>query len=61
MKDNETPFYLISLIEHKPDVDYNVVMQAFCLPHGDKNEESSDWDAGACGRRKDNFIGGDAV
>ena len=29
MKDDETPFYLISLIEHKSDVDYNVVMQIF--------------------------------
>lgn len=29
MKDDETPFYLISLIEHKSDVDYNVVMQVF--------------------------------
>ncbi len=25
----DTPFYLISLIEHKSDVDYNVVMQVF--------------------------------
>lgn len=29
MKDDETAFYLISLIEHKSDVDYNVVMQVF--------------------------------
>lgn len=29
MKNNETPFYLISLIEHKSNVDYNVVMQVF--------------------------------
>lgn len=29
IKTNETPFYLISLIEHKSDVDYNVVMQVF--------------------------------
>ena len=29
VKTNETPFYLISLIEHKSDVDYNVVMQVF--------------------------------
>lgn len=27
LKENETPFYLISLIEHKSKVDYNVVMQ----------------------------------
>ena len=26
-RNNEIPFYLISLIEHKSDVDYNVVMQ----------------------------------
>ena len=26
-ENNETPFYLISLIEHKSKVDYNVVMQ----------------------------------
>lgn len=29
LKDEKTPFYLISLIEHKTDVDYNVVMQIF--------------------------------
>lgn len=29
IKDNETPFYLISLIEHKSQIDYNVVMQVF--------------------------------
>lgn len=29
VKNNETPFYLISLIEHKSKVDYNVVMQVF--------------------------------
>lgn len=29
MKGNNTPCYLISLIEHKSDVDYNVVMQVF--------------------------------
>ncbi len=29
LQDAETPFYLISLIEHKSDVDYNVVMQIF--------------------------------
>ncbi len=28
-KGEDTPFYLISLIEHKSDVDYNVVMQVF--------------------------------
>lgn len=27
-KDDETPSYLISLIEHKSDVDYNVVMRS---------------------------------
>ncbi len=27
LKGNETPFYLISLIEHKSQVDYNVIMQ----------------------------------
>lgn len=27
MKGNETPFYLISLIEHKSQIDYNVIMQ----------------------------------
>lgn len=27
MKDNDSPFFLISLIEHKSKVDYNVVMQ----------------------------------
>lgn len=29
LKSTETPFYLISLIEHKSNVDYNVVMQVF--------------------------------
>lgn len=29
IKEQETPFYVISLIEHKSDVDYNVVMQIF--------------------------------
>lgn len=29
IKENETPFFIISLIEHKSDVDYNVVMQVF--------------------------------
>lgn len=29
IKSDETPFYLISLIEHKSKVDYNVVMQVF--------------------------------
>lgn len=29
IKNNETPFFLISLIEHKSHVDYNVVMQVF--------------------------------
>lgn len=29
MKTGDTPFYLISLIEHKSDVDYNVIMQIF--------------------------------
>ncbi len=28
-KNDETPFFLISLIEHKSNVDYNVVMQIF--------------------------------
>ncbi|MCM1154978.1 MAG: Rpn family recombination-promoting nuclease/putative transposase [Roseburia sp.] len=28
-KNNETPFYLVSLIEHKSHIDYNVVMQVF--------------------------------
>ncbi|MCM1154974.1 MAG: Rpn family recombination-promoting nuclease/putative transposase, partial [Roseburia sp.] len=28
-QNNETPFYLISLIEHKSHIDYNVVMQVF--------------------------------
>lgn len=28
-KETTTPFYLISLIEHKNNVDYNVVMQIF--------------------------------
>ncbi|MCM1241955.1 MAG: Rpn family recombination-promoting nuclease/putative transposase, partial [Roseburia sp.] len=28
-ENNETPFYLISLIEHKSHIDYNVVMQVF--------------------------------
>ena len=28
-KMNETPFFIISLIEHKSNVDYNVVMQVF--------------------------------
>ncbi len=27
LKENETPFYLISLIEHKSQIDYNVIMQ----------------------------------
>lgn len=27
LKGNETPFYLISLIEHKSQIDYNVIMQ----------------------------------
>lgn len=27
LKGNETPFYLVSLIEHKSQVDYNVIMQ----------------------------------
>lgn len=27
LRENETPFYLISLIEHKSKVDYNVIMQ----------------------------------
>lgn len=27
LKDEKTPFYIISLIEHKSDVDYNVTMQ----------------------------------
>ena len=29
LKRGKTPFYLVSLIEHKSDVDYNVVMQIF--------------------------------
>ena len=29
IKNDETPFFLISLIEHKSNVDYNVVMQMF--------------------------------
>lgn len=29
IKNDETPFYFISLIEHKSNVDYNVVMQMF--------------------------------
>ena len=29
MGTEETPFYLVSLIEHKSDVDYNVIMQVF--------------------------------
>ena len=29
IKDSEMPFYLISLIEHKSQIDYNVVMQVF--------------------------------
>lgn len=29
VKNDETPFFLISLIEHKSNVDYNVVMQMF--------------------------------
>ena len=29
IKENESPFYLISLIEHKSNIDYNVVMQVF--------------------------------
>ncbi len=29
LKEQKTPFYLISLIEHKSNVDYNVVMQIF--------------------------------
>ena len=28
-KINETPFFIVSLIEHKSNVDYNVVMQVF--------------------------------
>ncbi|MGN0365520.1 MAG: Rpn family recombination-promoting nuclease/putative transposase [Suilimivivens sp.] len=27
LKGNETPFYLVSLIEHKSQIDYNVIMQ----------------------------------
>lgn len=26
LKGNETPFYLVSLIEHKSQIDYNVIM-----------------------------------
>ena len=29
IKMNETPFFIVSLIEHKSNVDYNVVMQVF--------------------------------
>ena len=29
IKTNETPFFIVSLIEHKSNVDYNVVMQVF--------------------------------
>ena len=28
-KTNETPFFIVSLIEHKSNIDYNVVMQVF--------------------------------
>lgn len=31
MKADETPFLLISLVEHTSDVDYNVVIRGFCI------------------------------